>query len=178
MRKISYVLAVAIASILMSLWTTAVQSNNTLVLAEAKIASDRDFRNKSVRLSANDRTYFFTMQLPERAGKGFTQLSFTEQTQTQGSNFIQFDLAQTKAFTGTPNAIGRPIGIKSTWVDETGTIWVEFNSALPPSTTLTVVFQAQKSPVAKSYEYGIAAYPEAKQPVAAVYVGNGTLTVR
>lgn len=178
MRKISYVMAVAIASIFMSLWTAAVQPNNAQVLAEARLATDRSAGNKSVRLSATDRTYFFSMQLPNRARRGFTQLSFTELSQTQAANFIQFDLSQTKAFAGTPDAMGRPIGIASTWVDETGTIWLEFDAPVPSNTVLTVAFQANKAPSAQAYEYGIAAYPEAKRPIGAVFVGNGKLNIR
>ncbi|MBD2020552.1 DUF2808 domain-containing protein [Leptolyngbya sp. FACHB-36] len=140
--------------------------------ANVEITSASDSTSsKQNRLTATNNTYYFTVTLPERAGRGFTRLSFSEQTDAAP---VWFDLPNVRAFVGTPNATGRTIN-SDAWIDETGTIWVEFKPSVPAKTTVTVALKTRKPPTASFYDYGIAAYPEKG---AAVYVGNGTLKVQ
>lgn len=118
--------------------------------------------------------YSLNMRLPEDGNATFRMLSFSQQNQDQSVDPIQFDLSQTKAFMGSA-ANAAQVQIKETWMDETGTIWIEFDSALPPKTPLTVVFKVKQFPSAKAYQYGIAAYP-ATERAGAIFVGNSVLT--
>lgn len=176
MRQISYTLALITSSVLLNVWTVAATPGNDAKhlnqvpqLAQVSVVSDRP-------QTSND-THYFTITMPERAGKRFTKLSlsFTEQNQEKAVAPIRFDLASTKAFVGSPQASGRAIGIKDAWIDETGIFWVEFNAPVPPKTVLTLALKTLKSSPAATYDYGIAAYPETKFP--AVFVGDGTLTI-
>lgn len=122
-----------------------------------------------------DRAYYFTMSLPE--GNRFAKLSLSEQNVSRGAALLQFNLPAAQAFLGTPTAKGRSLQIADTWVDETGTMWLEFKPALPPKATLTIVLRSQDSSAKGTHEYGVAAYPDTQYPIA-VFVGNGTVIVQ
>jgi hypothetical protein len=98
-------------------------------------------------------------------------LSFTELPENQVMQSLQFDLASTKAFMGTSG--GRAIAAEA-WIDETGTFWIEFDSAVPAGTQLTVAFKGKNPSSGKFHEYGIAAYTATETPMA-IFVGNGTV---
>lgn len=175
MRQISYALTLITMNVLFNAWTVAaapgsnVKHTHSSQLASVSVTSDRP---------QADSTHFFTMTLPAQAGQRFTQLSFsfTEQNQAKTVAPLRFNLASTKAFTGAANAGGRAIAIKDTWIDETGVLWVEFNAPVPPKTQLTLALQTLQTSPAATYGFGIAAYPETKD--AAVFVGDGSLTIR
>lgn len=177
MRQIRYALALMTASVLLNTWTVAAIPGSKVnrfeqvpQLASVSVTSDRP--------QSGDSTHFFTMTMPERAGKRFTRLSFsfTEQNQAKTVAPIRFNLASTRAFNGIPGAEGRAIGIKDTWIDETGIVWVEFNTPVPPKTKLTLALKTLQASPANTYEYGIAAYPDTR--FSAVFVGDGLLTIR
>lgn len=180
MPPIHYVLTSVILSVLLNAWMTSATSNKSipvshrspiaLAATSTQPISDAAKQNRSGAIA---KVYSFTMTLPDHTAKGFAKLSFSEQTAAAP---VWFNLKQTQAFVGTPNAPRQAIDVADAWVDETGTIWVEFNPSLPPKTTLTVTFKPQKQPSARTYNYGIAAYPQAVRSVP-VYVGNQTLTV-
>ncbi|MBE9180065.1 DUF2808 domain-containing protein [Oculatella sp. LEGE 06141] len=174
--KISAILTIATTSLLLSSWTIAADRNNS----SQSVASSQTLASSTVtsdRSPTNNNTYYLTMTLPTRAATGFAQLSFTERSQDPGAVSIPFDLASTEAFLGTPGANGQAVAIESTWIDETGTFWIEFDPSIAPGTVLTVAFNAKPTPSGSTHEYGIAAYPATARPVA-VYVGNGTLNIR
>lgn len=174
MQQIRNVLMLLTISILLGSWTLpaktaqGILNDKTLMLANATAIT---------RSTAQGNTHYFTMTLPRQAGKRFATLSFSfnEQHQEKRIPAIQFDLAKTQAFVGTPKASRGTIVINRTWIDETGTVWVEFNSAIAAKTVLTVALKTQKLPPNAVYQYGIAAYPATARPVA-VFVGDGTLT--
>jgi hypothetical protein len=85
---------------------------------------------------------------------------------------VNLNLSATAAFIGTSNA-GEAIAVKDTWIDETGTVWIEFNSPLATKTTLTVVFKTQQPLAVGQYAYSIAAYSKLSAPI---FVDDGTLT--
>lgn len=175
MRQMSYILMLVVSNVLVSAWMTTTPSdgvtpfNRFPLLSSVMVTSDRPQAGS---------THYFTMTMPDRAGKRFTKLSFsfTEQNRDKTVAPIRFDLASTKAIAGSSKVGGRTIGIKDAWVDETGVLWVEFDASVPPKTQLMLALKTLKSSPVATYDYGIAAYPETKFP--AVFVGNGTLTIR
>lgn len=176
MKNINLGLTAASFSILLSLWTPVIQQDGTVGLDSAStLASFPTLSDRPTDLSAPSvRVYHLSLRLPEHSSR-FSKISLTEQSQESEVNLSHLDLMSTTAFAGTPEAIGQTINTE-TWVDETGTVWVEFNPALSPGTQLTVAFKEKNPSAGKSYEYGIAAYPVAENSTA-VFVGNETLTI-
>ncbi len=174
MQQIRLFLIIAIASVLPSVMTTSAEPVPMTSVVDSSNTSTRDRGLQHQTIStASDRTYSFTMTLPEHPDNRFARLSFTELNQDNIAP-LQFDLSQTQAFIGTSTG-GSAVRINDVWIDETGTFWIEFNPTLSPKTTLTVTFKAQAS-TSKIYNYSVAAYPNTQRPVA-VFVGNGSLTV-
>jgi Protein of unknown function (DUF2808) len=142
-------------------------------------ASDRaSLAVKQDRAAVSQDTYSFAMTLPKRSNNRATKLSFSFTKPDRDNEVapIYLNLMETTAFVGTSDAPGAAIGIESTWIDETGTVWVEFNSSVPPNTPLTVVFKPRKPLSAGLYQYSIAAYPTTTSS-GAVFVGNGLLNI-
>ncbi len=197
MQQSGLFLIIAIASVFLSVITTAAEpvSMTSVPMTSVPMASvpmtsvvdnsntstrdldglNQDGLNQAARSPTSDRTYSFTMTLPDHLGKQFARVSFTELGEDNKTEPLQFDLSQTQAFIGTTAALGSAIRINDVWIDETGTFWIEFNPTLSPKTTLTVTFKAQTS-TSKTYNYSVAAYPNTQRPVA-VFVGNGSVTV-
>lgn len=196
MQQIPKVITLAAFTVLLSVGTAvanlthrAPKSVSDLKFDKSRVTSDREnplavqtqteneWRSPVAnqdRLAAAANTYSLTMTLPDRPGKQFTQLSFTERDSSNGATTLLLDLASTRAFTGTSETAGSAIALERTWIDETGTIWVDFKQPVSSKTTLTIVFKAKKQPSKASYQYGIAAYPNTSRPVA-IFVGNETL---
>ena len=177
MRHKSYIVMLVVNSVLLSAWITTAAPNNDAkpfnqspLLASVTVTSDR--------AQTGSNTHLFTMTLPEHTRTRFTKLSFsfTEQNQAKTVAPLRFNLASTKAVIGSAKAEGQTIAIKDTWIDETGVLWVEFKSPIPPKTQLTLALETLKASPTATYDYGIAAYPEAK--FSAVFVGDGRLTIR
>ncbi len=175
MQFLRFMLVSLVTALLLNSWALSTGSivpylNNGKSTTLAKVI----VTNKG--LDDRDRAYYFTMTLPEQYGNRFAKISLTEKNLTKGKALLQFDLPATQAFWGTPTAQGRPISIADTWVDETGTMWLEFNPAILPKSTFTLVFKPQAFSPKGIHEYGIAAYPDTQYPIP-VFVGNGTLTI-
>jgi Protein of unknown function (DUF2808) len=173
MSQIQEVLALVIVSTLLGASTTTAKSDNS-ILSNANVVS-----SKQDVATVDEDTYSFTMTLPERTSNRFAKLSFslTKPDQYNEVAPIYLNLMATTAFAGKSNAMGEGIGVKRAWIDETGTVWVEFTRSLDPDTTLTVVFKTQKPLSEGLYQYSIAAYPDTKKSVA-VFVGNGMLAIK
>jgi hypothetical protein len=131
--------------------------------------------SRIVNINVKGDTAYFTMIMPGRSGQQFNKVSLTEQTLYPGMNAVQFNLSEPAVFLGTSEAMGPSIGANA-WIDETGTLWVEWNSPVAANTPLTVALKLRRQPFAGSYEYATAVYPDTK-PAVAVFAGNGTLTV-
>ena len=175
MRQINSVLMLIAINVLLHTWTAVARSANPVIsfdrsrLTNAVVVSDR---------TTDSNTYSLTMTLPKRVGKQFAKvsISFTEQNREKTIAPLQFDLSNMKAFAGAPNEGRRAIAIQNTWIDETGSLWVQFKTPIPPQTKLTLALKLRQLPAAASYDYGIAAYPEPK--ASASFVGDGTLTLK
>ncbi|NJR51095.1 MAG: DUF2808 domain-containing protein [Leptolyngbyaceae cyanobacterium CSU_1_3] len=182
MGQIQKVLRGAIVTILLGA-TTVTAADGSLPI-NASAASRRNYTRNATLVSlkpsratvSNENTYSFTMTLPEKAER-FARLSFSL-TQPDRNNAIvpmYLNLQRTSAFVGDYDTL-ESIGIKEALIDETGTIWVEFNSPMPPKAKVTVVFKAQQPLSIGQYAYSIAAYPDTASPVP-LFVGDGTLTI-
>lgn len=175
MRQISYVLTLMTTSVLLTAWTMAATPGNSVKrfeqsqLASVSVVSDRP--------QAGSNTHLFTITMPEGSGKRFTKLSFsfTKQNRERTVAPMRFDLANTRAFIGSSEG-RRAIDIKDMWIDETGILWVQFNAPVPPQTKITLALKLRPLSSAATYDYGIAAYPESN--AAAIFVGDGTLTIK
>ena len=118
--------------------------------------------------------YAFTMTLPRSSKSRFAKLSFSLTHLDQGDKGVPlpFNLSRTTAHTGSVNQPEKAISVQQAFLDETGTLWVEFNAPVPTDTTLSIIFNTQKPLLAGSYAYRIAAYP--KSGTSAEFVGDGT----
>ncbi|MBF2025177.1 MAG: DUF2808 domain-containing protein [Oscillatoriales cyanobacterium C42_A2020_001] len=175
MQFFQYVLVSLVTALLLNFWALSTGSMTPFLTAGETVTLAKVVVTNSKAPTASDRAYYFTMTLPE--GNRFAKLSLSEQNVGKGASLLQFHLPTAQAFLGTPTTRGRAVQITDTWVDETGTMWLEFAPALPPKTTLTVVFQPQVSSSRGTHEYGIAAYPDTQYPIP-VFVGNGTVIIQ
>lgn len=184
MKRFSLILILTATSIVLSSFAIALeptigrfsqkhaQPSDQSQLVHSVMVSDRAL---SLQNAATTNSYPVTMTLPDHPGKQFAKLSFSFNPPGQSHEvaLIDFDLQQTQAFVGTPGAFKQAIAIKTAWIDETGTLWVEFAAAIVPKTTLTILFKPRQASPGLSYEYAIAAYPEAQYAVP-VFVGDGS----
>jgi hypothetical protein len=184
MRRIGFVLLTALTSVLVGGWSSAFEptsfffSDPTLPMAtNVSVVRDSPLETLRDRPTATGNAYSFTMTLPKSTGKPFSRLSFSFTKPDRGNEIavIPFNLRRTQAFVGSPTAKGAEIMIASTWIDETGTLWVEFDRSVTPSTTLTVVLTTKTALPKASVAYSIAAYPNTK-PATPLFVGDGILT--
>lgn len=151
-----------------------IDSTQAIQLTQPAIARDRAV---AIQNPASTNSQPLTFTLPNHPGKRFGKLSFSFNQPGQKSKvaLIDFNLPQTQAFVGKPGIFKQAIAIQDTWIDETGTLWVEFKSAVLPKTTLTIVFKLRNVTAGSAYEYGVAAYPNTKYAVP-VFVGDGSLS--
>jgi hypothetical protein len=175
MRQVSSVLILVVISIPLNALPSAAGSNNRSLPLTSEQSAKRVIVT-SDSLTARESTYYFSMILPKQSEKPFIRLSITEQSSGQAIDLIRFDLKKTQAFLGTPDSMGQAVAVRDTWIDETGTIWVELAPPLPPGTKLTLSLKTKDLPAQPLYQFGIAAYPTSK-PSVPVFVGNGVLRI-
>lgn len=182
MSQIQEVVTLVLVSILLGASTTTanaddhISGNNSALTPNVTVASEANLVSLTQdRATASADTYPFTMTLPEQSDNRFAKLSFsfTKPDRDRTIVPISLNLGATAAFIGNSDA-GESIAVKDTWIDETGTVWVEFNSPLATKTTLTVVFKTQKPLAVGQYAYSIAAYPKLSAPI---FIDDGTLTI-
>ncbi len=118
--------------------------------------------------------YPLTLTLPEHPGKRFSILSFSfNQRGKPGQVALPpLALSQTQLLINA-TANRQAVQPKRLWLDETGTLWLEFVTPLPPKTPITILFKSDRSLSGSGYEYAIAAYPDTPYPVG-VFVDQGT----
>lgn len=175
-NQIQIVTAVAIASTMIS-GSTVAQSHVPLSVT-ASIPSSSELAKQSLA-KVNGQSYSFAMVLPRRSESSFSKLSFSLTNLDRGNTVVPLplNLQNTLAQVGAVNAPKKAVTVKHAFIDETGTLWVEFNSPLPPKTPLTVVFKARKPLISGRYAYSIAAYPDGifSRPT---FVSDGTFVSR
>jgi len=175
MQFLRFMLISLVTALLLNSWALSTGSI-TPALNFSKTTLAKVIVTSSKTPTDSDRAYSFTITLPEQYGSRFAKISLTEQNLTNGTALLQFNLPATQAFLGTPTAKGRAILIEDTWVDETGTMWLEFKPSISPKAVLTLVFKPQASSLKGTHEYGIAAYPDTQYSIP-IFVGNGKLVL-
>lgn len=127
--------------------------------------------NSKPHLAAvNGQSYTFTMTLPKRSSR-YKKLSFSL-TNLDRQSIVPLPLNLKNTVARAESAIA----LKSTFIDEAGTLWVEFDSSVPANTPVTVTFKAQEPLLAGQYRYLIAAYPTSG--ASAEFVKDGTFVSR
>lgn len=168
--KLLLVLLLSSSAIALTPWASAEKTKETLIsqtFEPAAVSRDR---------KATLKPHVFTLQLPARAGEQFSMLSISLQAQNTQAIPIPFDI-KTAQIAVMQNGQTRAIAIQQTWIDETGTLWLEFKPALPPKTQLTLSLNPHSLPAPTLYDYGIAAYANSDYP-APILVDRGTVTLR
>jgi hypothetical protein len=175
--QINRVVTLTIATILFSTAATA-HSHDPLKVAQDPYGSYGSYGETSTpqkqgNATVTGNTYSFTMTLPENPNSGFAKLSFSFLNQNSEIIPIPFNLQDTTAQISKGAASKSAIDVKRAAVDETGTLWVEFNAPIPANATLTVTFKSQKPLSAGQYTYSVAGYTSTK-PSRPVFVSDGT----
>lgn len=165
-------LALTFSSLAIALppWAAAEKSHDALI-AQTFVPAESSFKRDR---AASPQV--FALVLPDRAGEAFSMLSLS--LQTQDAQAIPVPLDVKTAQIAVISASGQPqaIALKQTWIDETGTLWLEFKPALPPKTRLSLSLNAHKLPAKATYNYGIAAYANSEYP-APLLVKSGAITL-
>jgi Protein of unknown function (DUF2808) len=165
MRQVYLGVAMTAASLLIGL------GDGAIALDRQSVSFDHSPRLSHVEMT--NRMAYFTVMIPQNAGEGLAKLSFSDRNTTEAPR-LAFNLDKTQVFLGTPEAIGQTVNFADAWVDETGVVWVEFDPSLAPGTVFTVALAVGQNAPSDSREYGVAAYPESDNSVAA-FVGDGML---
>ncbi len=178
MSQIQEVVTLVLVSILLGATTTTTaiaddysSSDDSALMPNITKASQANLVQD--RATVRDDIYSFTMTLPQKTDSRFAKLSFSFAKPDLDRTIvpINLNLAATTAVIATS---GEAIAVKDTWIDETGTVWVEFNSPVAAKTTLTVMFKPQRPLAAGQYTYSIAAYPKLSAPM---FVSDGMLNI-
>jgi len=118
-------------------------------------------------------TYYFTFNVPENAGEPLQRVTIT---QKEGTEDIQFDLKDSRAFIGTARDKGRQLTLGSvTRERKTSTISVTFDPPVLPGKTVTVGLRPERNPrFSGVYLFGITAFP-AGEKAHGQFLGFGRL---
>lgn len=173
MKQFNLVLTLSTFVAVTSLWAINEKSTNLIAISQTLISNSP--------ASVNDRSgarqsYAFRMVLPERTGEKFSLVSLSLEPNERGANPIPFEVKTAQAFVEA-NGQKQKIPIQESWIDETGTLWIEFKPSLMPKTQLTLSLVAHESSARTVYKYGIAAYADSDYPMA-ILVDTGVITLR
>jgi hypothetical protein len=170
MKQMLLTLTFSSLAIALPPWAAAEKSHETLIaqtFVPAELSGNRD-RAASPQV--------FALALPERAGEVFSMLSLSLQAQDAQAIPIPLDVKTAQIAVISASGQSQAIAIQQTWIDETGTLWLEFKPPLPPKTQLTLSLNAHKLPAKATYNYGIAAYANSEYP-APLLVKSGAMTL-
>jgi len=161
-----------------SIWGVAAPSAHAIQLADATVSFEKPPRliNATTTYNATyvwGATYYFTLELPENAGKPLQRVTIN---QRQGVDDIRFNLKDTRAFEGTPRHKGEKLTVKEVTKDpETQTISVTFDPPVMPGKTVTIGLRPVRNPwISGVYIFGVTAFPESEKPYG-LYLGVGRL---
>ncbi|MGL5035601.1 MAG: DUF2808 domain-containing protein [Microcystaceae cyanobacterium] len=107
---------------------------------------------------ASNVPYYFTIYLPNESVQSIGQVNIL---QKDSPYTINFRLARTQAFLGTPEQKGESLPLKQVIQDpNTGAIAVEFANPIPPNSSFTVGLMAAQNPsISGVYLFRIKAFP-------------------
>lgn len=118
-------------------------------------------------------TYYFTIDLPQKAGEPLQKVTFN---QHEGVDNIRFDLEDTRAFVGTRRNKGENIALGAVTRDrKTRTVTVVFDPPVTPGKTITIGLRPVQNPFSSGvYLFGVKAFP-AGEKTAGQFMGYGRL---
>ncbi|TVQ19910.1 MAG: DUF2808 domain-containing protein [Leptolyngbya sp. DLM2.Bin15] len=120
--------------------------------------------NRSTASTAGG-TYYFTLEVPDNAGEPLKAVAIAPESGNSASQRIRYRTDRTTAFEGTRRSQGETLAIQTTAYDEeTQTLTVEFEPAVPPGTTVTLAIRPDRNPLRDGvYLFGVTAYPPGEQ---------------
>ena len=103
-------------------------------------------------------TYYFTINLPQKAGEPLQRVAITQRS---GTDNIRFDLEDSRAFVGTRWDKGSKLTLgEVTKNRETQTVSVTFTPPVPPGKTVTIGLRPVRNPMFSGiYLFGVTAFP-------------------
>lgn len=173
MKQLNLALILSTFVAAVSLWAVIEKSTDLMATSETLIPVSLSSNHDR---PASRRPYAFTMVLPERTGEKFSLLSLSLDSSERGATPIPFEAKSAQAFVEA-NGQKQKLTIQQSWIDETGTLWIEFKPSLMPKTQLTLSLVARELSVKAVYKYGIAAYADSDYPMA-ILVDSGVITIQ
>lgn len=118
-------------------------------------------------------TYYFTINIPEKAGEPLQRVTIT---QREGADNIRYDLEDTRAFEGTRSNRKDKLALGEVKRErETRTVFVNFDPPIPPGKTVTIGLRPVKNPMYSGvYLLGVTAFPVGEKP-SGQFIGFGRL---
>jgi hypothetical protein len=103
-------------------------------------------------------TYYFTINLPQKAGEPLQRVTIT---QREGGDYIRFKLKDSRAFVGTRNRKGAQLTLgEVTQERKTRTVYVTFDPPVTPGKTVTIGLRPVQNPrFSGVYLFGVTAFP-------------------
>ena len=107
-------------------------------------------------------TYYFTINLPQKAGEPLQRVTIT---QREGGDYIRFKLKDSRAFVGTRNRKGERLTLADvTQEREKKTVSVTFDPPVTPGQTVTIGLRPVKNPSFSGvYLFGVTAFPSGEK---------------
>ncbi|BAY17951.1 peptidase C14 caspase catalytic subunit p20 [Anabaenopsis circularis NIES-21] len=110
------------------------------------------------RIKTLGATYYFTVHLPENAGRTLQQITIN---QPESAEYIRFNLNESVAFKGTRSQKGEKLELKDISSDEkTQTVSFTFDPPVSPGSEVTIGLKALQNPQRNGvYVFGVTAFP-------------------
>lgn len=126
--------------------------------------------------SDSSSTYYFTLSVPEDAGEPLQRVAIAQQNGGNAFRSVDYDLNDSRAFTGTRRNRGEAVPVRETTYDpDTETVSVVFEQPVPPGTTVTIGLRPDRNPDQDGlYLFGVTAYP-AGESAYGQFLGYGRL---
>ncbi len=118
-------------------------------------------------------TYYFTIRVPEDAGEPLQRIAIA---QHEGSDDIEFDLEETRAYEGTRRNRQSEISLLATTSNKDNqTLDLTFSTPVPPGKTVTIALRPVRNPrYGGVYLFGVTAFP-AGEKARGQFLGFGRL---
>jgi hypothetical protein len=153
--------AVLTALILMGLSANAVtlRDGKTYFVKPPRLTSSTTTQDGSYIWGAS---YFFTVEIPEKAGEPLAKLVIVQET---GQGQPQFNADKAEIFEGTRQQRGEQLQFQSIGITEDPvTVTATFDPPIPPGKTVTLRLYPVRNPqTGGSYLYGVTAFPPGDQ---------------
>lgn len=126
--------------------------------------------------TSSSATYYFTLSLPEDAGEPLQRVVINQKDGSTYSRLVQYKTDDTRAFTGVYRSRGESLALQGTTFDKTTqTVTVNFETPVPPGTTVTIGLRPERNPqMDGTYLFGVTAFPRGEKAYGQ-FLGYGRL---